>query len=72
MAQQMRNAIREELDDIKEKVEHADALVALEDAGGGDGGDADADGAEPADGETAPAAAAPATELWVQCTNCQK
>jgi hypothetical protein len=53
-------------------VEHADALVALEDAGGAEGeGDANADGDEAANGEpTAPAA--PATELWVQCTDCQK
>ncbi|CAL8462032.1 g1563 [Coccomyxa elongata] len=77
-AQQMRNFVREELADIAEKIEHADALVALEDAGGNaqdddadeDGGDAAADGAPEA--AAAASAGAADSELWVQCTNCQK
>lgn len=79
-AQQMRNFVREELADIAEKIEHADALVALEDAGGNaqdDDADADEDGGDAAaDGDPKAAAAASAgvadTELWVQCTNCHK
>ncbi len=76
----MRNFVREELADIAEKIEHADALVALEDAGGNgqdcdvdadeDGGDAAGDGAPEA--AAAASAGAADTELWVQCTDCQK
>ena len=75
-AQQMRNFVREELADIAEKIEHADALVALEDAGGNaqdDDADADEDGGDAApDAAAAASADAADTELWVQCTNCQK
>lgn len=76
-AQQMRNAVREELADIAEKIEHADALVEAEDAGGADGwegGNADEDGIADvaADGGGGGGAAEPATEMWVQCSACQK